>query len=57
VLHYYLDLTHREMAEVLGIPAGTVASRMSRAMDGLRAALEADARTGAAAAASREAIR
>jgi DNA-directed RNA polymerase specialized sigma24 family protein len=32
------------IAEVLGIPVGTVASRMHYAMRGLRASLEADAR-------------
>ena len=32
------------IAEILGVPAGTVASRMHYAMRGLRAALDADAR-------------
>ena len=44
VLHHYLDLTHEEIAEALGIPEGTVRSRLHFAMRGLRAALEADAR-------------
>ena len=44
VLHHYLDLTHQEVAEALGIPEGTVRSRLHFAMRGLRAALEADAR-------------
>jgi RNA polymerase sigma-70 factor (ECF subfamily) len=35
VLHYWLDYTHKEIAEMLGIPAGTVASRLSRALDDL----------------------
>ncbi len=44
VLHYYLDLSIDEIAETLGIPSGTVKSRVHNAMRGLRAAIEADAR-------------
>jgi RNA polymerase sigma-70 factor (ECF subfamily) len=44
VLHHYLELPLLEIAEVLGVPAGTVRSRLHHAMRGLRAALEADAR-------------
>ncbi|HEY7970162.1 MAG TPA: sigma-70 family RNA polymerase sigma factor [Candidatus Limnocylindrales bacterium] len=44
VLHHYLDLPLPEVADVLGIPAGTARSRLHHAMRGLRAALEADAR-------------
>jgi RNA polymerase sigma-70 factor (ECF subfamily) len=44
VLHHYLDLPLDEVAETLGIPAGTVRSRLHHAMRGLRAALDADAR-------------
>jgi RNA polymerase sigma-70 factor (ECF subfamily) len=44
VLHDYLDLSFDEAAEILGVPAGTVHSRHHRAMQALRAALEADAR-------------
>jgi RNA polymerase sigma-70 factor (ECF subfamily) len=44
VLHHYLDLPLDEVAEVLGVPVGTVRSRLHHAMRGLRAALEADAR-------------
>ena len=44
VLHYYLDLPLDGIAEVLGIPRGTVRSRLHHAMRILRAALEADAR-------------
>ena len=44
VLHHYLDLPLGEVADVLGVPAGTVRSRLHHAMRGLRAALEADAR-------------
>jgi RNA polymerase sigma-70 factor (ECF subfamily) len=35
VLHYWFDYTQREISEVLEIPAGTVASRLSRALDDL----------------------
>jgi RNA polymerase sigma factor (sigma-70 family) len=45
VLHYYLGLTLDEAAEILGIPPGTVRSRLHRAIAAMRAALEADART------------
>jgi RNA polymerase sigma-70 factor, ECF subfamily len=44
VLHHYLELPLDRVAEVLGLPEGTVRSRLHRAMQGLRAALEADAR-------------
>jgi RNA polymerase sigma-70 factor, ECF subfamily len=44
VLQHYLDLTHDEMAELLGIPVGTVRSRLHGARGAMRAALEADAR-------------
>jgi RNA polymerase sigma-70 factor (ECF subfamily) len=47
VLHHYLDLPLDRIADVLGIPAGTVASRLHYAMRGLRAALDADARPSA----------
>jgi RNA polymerase sigma-70 factor (ECF subfamily) len=44
VLHHYLDLPLETIAEALGVPIGTVRSRLHYAMRGLRAALEADAR-------------
>jgi RNA polymerase sigma-70 factor (ECF subfamily) len=44
VLHYYFDLPQDRVAETLGIRPGTVRSRLHRAMQTLRAALEADAR-------------
>ena len=44
VLHHYLDLPLESVAETLGVPLGTVRSRLHYAMRGLRAALDADAR-------------
>ncbi len=44
VLHFYLGLPVPDIAETLGIPAGTVKSRLHYATETLRAALEADAR-------------
>ena len=45
VLHYYLGLRLDEAAGVLGVPPGTVRSRLHRATAAMRAALDADART------------
>jgi RNA polymerase sigma-70 factor, ECF subfamily len=45
VFHHYLDLSPHEVAQRLGIPIGTVKSRLHYAMSALRASLEADART------------
>lgn len=45
VLHHYLGLPLHEVADVLGVPEGTVHSRLHRAMVAMRAALEADERT------------
>jgi RNA polymerase sigma-70 factor (ECF subfamily) len=44
VLHFYVGLPIAETADVLGIPAGTVKSRLHRATQRLRAAIDADAR-------------
>jgi RNA polymerase sigma-70 factor (ECF subfamily) len=44
VLHHYLGFTLDEAADTLGVPVGTVRSRLHYAMRGLRAALDADAR-------------
>ena len=51
VLHHYLDLPLDEVADALGVPVGTVRSRLHYAMRGLRSALEADARPAAREAA------
>lgn len=40
VLRYWLDLSVEDIAGVLGIPVGTAASRLSRALAELRVALE-----------------
>jgi RNA polymerase sigma-70 factor (ECF subfamily) len=52
VLHHYLDLPVDEVGRVLGIPTGTVKSRLHRALAEMRAALEADERQAATAAGS-----
>jgi RNA polymerase sigma factor (sigma-70 family) len=44
VLRYYLDLPLAEIADLLEVPVGTVRSRLRYALDGLRSAIEADAR-------------
>jgi RNA polymerase sigma-70 factor, ECF subfamily len=49
VLHFYLELTPAEVANVLAIPVGTAKSRLHYAIEALRAALAADARTSIAA--------
>jgi len=50
VLHHYLGLSLVESAEVLAIPLGTMQSRLSRATQAMRAALEADERPAVVAA-------
>lgn len=44
VLHHYMDWPLDRVADVLGVSAGTVKSRLHYAMRGLRAAVDADAR-------------
>ena len=45
VLHYYVGLPLGDVAEALGIPAGTAKSRHHYAMEALRAAIDADTRS------------
>ena len=44
VAHHYLELSDREAGEMLGVPPGTVKSRLHRATAEMRSALEADSR-------------
>jgi RNA polymerase sigma-70 factor, ECF subfamily len=44
-LHYWEDLTTREIAAVLGVPPGTVRSRLQRGRDALEAAMASLARS------------
>lgn len=44
ILQYYLDYSLAEIATMLGVPVGTVRSRLHYAKRELRSALEADAR-------------
>lgn len=44
VMHHYLDMPLDQVGDVLGIPVGTVKSRLHRALAEMRAALEADSR-------------
>jgi RNA polymerase sigma-70 factor, ECF subfamily len=52
VLHHYLGLEPTEIAQTLGVPAGTVRSRLHYAHRAMRAALEADERPSVAAGGS-----
>jgi RNA polymerase sigma-70 factor, ECF subfamily len=45
VLHYYSGLPLGEIAEILGVPYGTVGSRLHHATRALRASIAADERT------------
>ena len=42
VMHYLLDMTLKQVADVLGLRQGTVNSRLSRGMDAIRKAMGAD---------------
>lgn len=44
VLHHYHGLTAREIADLLGVPEGTITSRLHYAIRAMRSALEADLR-------------
>ena len=46
VLHHFLDLPLPDVASTLGIPLGTVKSRLYRGLREMRAVLDADARPG-----------
>jgi RNA polymerase sigma-70 factor (ECF subfamily) len=52
VLRHYADLSTNEIADVLGIPAGTVGSRLHHATRAMRARLVADGRPAAVPGAS-----
>ncbi len=45
VMTHYLGMTAREVADTLGIPVGTVQSRLLHGVRAMRAGLEADARS------------
>jgi RNA polymerase sigma-70 factor (ECF subfamily) len=44
VLHHYLGYSLAEAAAILGIPLGTMQSRLFRSLGAMRAAIEADER-------------
>ena len=50
VLHHYADIPVERVAQILGVPVGTVLSRLHYAMRAMRAALDADDRPAAAEA-------
>ncbi len=53
VLHYYLDLPMREVAEILDIPYGTAASRLHRGLERMRASMHGIAESGTTAVSER----
>jgi RNA polymerase sigma factor (sigma-70 family) len=53
VLRYYLDLSLQEMAAVLGIPIGTVKSRLHRTLAAMRILVTDDEEAAAARGAER----
>lgn len=57
VLRYLMDLSPEEIGEVLGIPRGTVYSRLKRALRSIRGVLEADARQADPARMHQEVVR
>jgi RNA polymerase sigma-70 factor (ECF subfamily) len=57
VLRYLLDMTPERVAETLGISRWTVYSRLKRAEEALRSALEADARPATPARVHQEVVR
>jgi RNA polymerase sigma-70 factor (ECF subfamily) len=44
VLHHYVGYAPAEIADLLGLPAGTIRSRLHHAHRAMRAALDAEAR-------------
>jgi len=57
VLHHLLDMTLEKVAETLEVPLGTVHSRLSRGMEALRAAMEADATSSGPVSVPQEVVR
>jgi len=55
VLQHYFDLSHTEIAETVGVPLGTVKSRLRYGVAAMRAALESDDRSAARTADRRSA--
>lgn len=55
VLQHYADLSHSEIADTLGVPIGTVKSRVRYGVAAMRAALESDDRAGTGAVGRRSA--
>jgi RNA polymerase sigma-70 factor (ECF subfamily) len=55
VLQHYVELSHTEIAETLGVPIGTVKSRVRYGVAAMRAALDADDRSATNSAARRSA--
>jgi RNA polymerase sigma factor (sigma-70 family) len=55
VLQHYFDMSHAEIAETVGIPLGTVKSRVRYGIAAMRAALESDDRSATNAAELRSA--
>ena len=57
VLHYYEGLTREEIAAVLGVPAGTVASRIAKAVAIMRKTMGSDQQDETARSSSEGALR
>jgi RNA polymerase sigma-70 factor (ECF subfamily) len=55
ILHYYLDLPMREVAEILDIPYGTAASRLHRGLEQMRASMHGVSGAGTDAAPEQQA--
>ena len=53
VLHYYLDLPMKEVADILDIPYGTAASRLHRGLEAMRTSMRVAPEPGIDAAAGR----